>query len=398
MSRSSPATLEMVEQFATIRHAFAVIHAEGPTPVALGMVFAASLVAKEIRDDPTTADDGDLRREAAYQEFRRQALKELLPILEGHFLQALSIRDDARDASADGLAAAVDMARCLMALGTLVGQSRGSARIGVELAKRVDAHCREARRLLEAPEPADLPLLAANQRVIDEMLETLDLLGDPQNGLLIRQQSRILARAALARVTATLERFLQQGGLDARFDMATVLAATDDLLVVARRVIEGVGEEYDPVAERYASSLGMEALRRFAAAILAIEQQTLRTSVSAIEKAVVSGEVFAASLLMLVKLHGLGRAILESATGSAATAEARAVERAEQLLRPRAMVQGVEYAAQQMDRLLIDRVRDGSDAARRLDEYAMVFEDFKRQTGLGPVNRPTAVPCGADGR
>jgi len=88
---------------------------------------------------------------------------------------------------------------------------------------------------------------------------------------------------------------------------------------------------------------------------------------------------------MLVKLHGLGRAILEGASKSAAHAATTAVERAEQLLRPKAMVQGVEYMTQQMIRLLAARERDGSERALRLDAYAAAFEQFRQQTGLGSI-------------
>jgi len=386
MSGASRSTLGMAHQLAMIRAAGDVLRTDGPMPQSIGAIIAAAMIAGDLYKDPVAGADDDARRKASYQEFRRYAQRELTPCLEDHLLAALTIHHRPPDGVVGTMATALDLARCLVALDALVGHLRGNGRLGPALVQRVKEHSQHARDVLAAPEPADLPLLAANHRVIDDMLEALELLGDAESGVLIRQHARILARATLVRVAATLEDFLKFATLDTRFDMATVLAATDDLLIIARKVIEGVGEEYDPVAERYADNLGMGTLRRFAAAILAIEQQTLRQCVAAVGQAQVSVEVLASSLLMLVKLHGLGRAILDGCrAGTVAVGAARAVERAEQLLRPKAMVQGVEFTAQQMDRLLADRVRDGSDAARRRDAYAAAFEHFKAQTGLLPA-------------
>jgi len=381
MSGASRATLGMAHQLAMIRSVGDALRTERPAPQSIGAIIAAAIMAEDLYKDPTAGDDDDARRKAAHQEFRRYVLRELMPCLEEHFLAALPIHQRPPDGSSR--ATALDLARCLIAVDALVGHVLGTGRLGAELVRRVKDHSQHARDVLVSPEPADLPLLAANHRVIDEMIEALELLRDAESAGLIRQHARVLARAALARVAATLEDFLQHATLDTRFDMATVLAATDDLLIIARKVIEGVGEEYDPIAERFAENRGMETLRRFAAAILAIEQQTLRQCVVAVGQAQVSAEVLASSLLMLVKLHGLGRAILDGCrAGTVAVGAARAVERAEQLLRPKAMVQGVEYMAQQMDRLLADRVHDGSEAACRRDAYAVAFEHFKAQTGL----------------
>ena len=383
MSGPSRSTLGMVHQLSMIRAAGDVLRTERPAPQSIGAIIAAAMIAGDLYKDPVAGDDDDARRKASYLEFRRYVQRELTPCLEDHFLATLTIHHRPPDGSAGVAVTALDLARCLIALDALVGHARGNGRLGAELVRRVKEHSQHSRDVLASPEPADLPLLAANHRVIDDMLEALALLGDAESGALIRQHTRILARATLVRVAGTLEDFLKSATLDTRFDMATVLAATDDLLIIARKVIEGVGEEYDPISERYADNLGMDALRRFAAAMLAIEQQTLRQCVIAVGQAQVSAEVLASSLLMLVKLHGLGRAILDGCrAGTVAVGAARAVERAEQLLRPKAMVQGVEYMAQQMDRLLADRVRDASEAARRRDAYAAAFEHFKAQTGL----------------
>lgn len=380
---SSRSTLGMAQQFAAIRAVGDALRTASPEPQSIDAVIAASQVAADLYKDPTAGDDDAVRRKAAYLEFRLYVQRELMPCLEDHFLDALAVHRSLPKGAPAASASGLDLARCLIAVDTLAGHVRGTARLGPELARRVQDHSHASRDLLASPEPADLPLLAANHRVIDEMLEVLVLLRDADSSALIRQHARILARATLVRVAATLEDFLGSATLETRFDMATVLAATDDLLIIARKVIEGVGEEYDPIAERYADNLGMEALRRFAGAILAIEQQTLRQCVIAVGQAQVSADVLAASLLMLVKLHGLGRAILDGCrAGTVAVGAARAMERAEQLLRPRAMVQGIEYMAQQMDRLLAGRTRDGSEAAQRGDAYVVAFEHFKAQTGL----------------
>jgi hypothetical protein len=382
MSRPSPVTLKMAEQFSAIRAASVTIGNQGPMARAVSAILVASLIAIDLHQDKAAAAE-DPRHEVTFKEFRQQAITEILPRLERHFLTTLAIRKNASVEPPAGTATPLELARSLQALGRLAEQPYSAQRIGTKLVTRIEDYDRQTREHLQSPEPADLQLLAANQRLIDEMLESLDLLGDADSAALIRQHSRILARASLARVTGTLENFLKAGDLDTRFDMATVLANVDDLLVIARRVIEGVGAEYDPVAEHYAEDLGMGALRRFAAAMLEIEQQTLRNCLVAVEKVQVSPEVFAASLLMLVKLHGLGRSILEGTAKTAATHATRAVERAEQLLRPKAMVQGVEYMTQQMARLLAGRMQDASDHAHRLDAYAAAFENFREQTGLG---------------
>ena len=379
MTRSSPTTQELAEHFATIRDAGEAVRATGPTPLAVGTLFAAALVATDLQHDYDASNDNDLRRRAAYREFCRYAVTDLLPCLEDELLAALSLRDSADEAPEPGLATPTDLARCLMALGQLVDQPRGSARIGLELARRVETHGRRVRDRLDAAELVDLPLLAANQRQIGVMLDALELLGDELSGQQVRQHSRILARAALRWVTATMESCLIDGALRARFDL---LATTDDFLVVTRRVIEGVGEEYDPVAEHYADDLGMDALRRFAAAMLAIEQKTLADCLAAVERALMPAEEFGASLRMLVQMHGLGRTILDGCKArSVAVGAARAAERAEQLLRPREIVEAVEAMARQMDRLLSARV-----PSPRLDAYATLFDGFKAQTGL-PLNQ-----------
>jgi hypothetical protein len=381
--------LELAEHFATIRDAGEVVRATGPTPMAVGMLLASALIATDLQHDRDPADDEDLRRRASYREFRRYATAELLPCLEDELLAALSLRDSADETSEAGLATPADLARCLMALGQLIDQPRGSARIGLELVRRVEAHSRQVRDRLDTAELVDLPLLGANQRQIGAMLNALELLDDPISGQQVRQHSRILARAALRWVTATMEHCLIDAALRARFDL---LVTTDDFLVVTRRVIEGVGEEYDPVAEHYADDLGMDALRRFAAAMLAIERKTLADCLEGVERAGMPTEEFGASLQMLVQMHGLGRTILDGCkAGSVAVGAARAAERAEQLLRPREIVEAVEEMARKMDRLLSDRV-----PSPRLDAYATLFGGFKAQTGLLlGVSRLPAAPCAA---
>ena len=375
MTRSSPTTLELAEHFATIRDAGEAVRATGPTPLAVGTLFAAALVATDLQRDPDSSNDNDLRRRASYREFRRHAIVQLLPCLEDELLAALALRDSADDAPEAGLATPTDLARCLMALGQLIDQPRGSARIGLELVRRVEIHSRQVRDRLKAAELADLPLLAANQRQIGAMLDALDLLDDAISGQQVRQHSRILARAALRWVTATMESCLIDAALRARFDL---LVTTDDFLVVTRRVIEGVGEEYDPISERYADNLGMDALRRFAAAMLAIEQKTLADCLTAVERIGMPPEEFGASLRMLVQMHGLGRAILDGCkAGSINVGAARAAERAEQLLRPREIVEAVEAMAHKMEGLLSNRV-----PSPRLDSYATLFDGFRAQTGL----------------
>ncbi|MDB5360058.1 MAG: hypothetical protein JWO51_1355 [Rhodospirillales bacterium] len=380
MTRSSPETRELAEHFATIRDAGESMRASGPTPMAVGTLFAAALVATDLQRDPASSNDNDndLHRRAAYREFRRHAIAQLLPCLEDELLAALSLRDSIDETSAPGLATPNDLARCLMALGRLIEQPRGSARVGLELVRRVEAHSRRIRDRLDATELVDLPLLAANQRQIGAMLDVLELLGDEIGDKQVRQHSRILARAALRRVTATMESCLVDAALRARFDL---LATADDFLVMTRRVIEGVGEEYDPAAEHYAEDLGMDALRRFAAAMLAIEHKTLGDCLAAVERPAMATEEFGARLRMLVQMHGLGRAIQDGcAVRSVAEGAARAVERAEQLLRPREIVEAIEAMAQEMDRLLSQR---GPSA--RLEAYATLFDGFKAQTGLPPV-------------
>jgi hypothetical protein len=147
---------------------------------------------------------------------------------------------------------------------------------------------------------------------------------------------------------------------------------------VTRRVIEGVGEEYDPVAEHYADDLGMDAMRRFAAAMLAIERKTLADCLDGVERARMPVEEFGGSLRMLVQIHGFGRTILDGCEARSVPAgAARAVDRAEQLLRPREIVEAVEAMAHKMDWLLSSRV-----PSPRLDAYAALFDGFKAQTGL----------------
>ena len=378
MSRSSPTTLELAEHFATIRDAGEAVRATGPTPLAVGTLFAAALVATDLQNDPDWSNDNDLRRRASYREFRRHAIVQLLPCLEDELLAALSLRDSADAAPESGLATPTDLARCLMALGQLIDQPRGSARIGLELVRRVEIHSRQVRDRLVAADLADLPVLAANQRQIGAMLDALDLLDDTISGQQVRQHSRILARAALRWVTATMESCLIDAALRARFDL---LAKTDDFLAVTRRVIEGVGEEYDPVAEHYAEDLGMDALRRFAAAMLAIERKTLTDCLDAVERVGMPVEEFGASLRMLVQMHGLGRTILDGCKArSVAVGAARAAERAEQLLRPREIVEAVEAMACKMDGLLSVRA-----PSPLLDAYATLFDGFKAQTRLLPV-------------
>jgi len=377
MSRSSPATLELVEHFATIRDAGESVRADGATPLAVGTLFAAALVATDLQHDhdPASSNDNDLRRDAAYREFRRHAIAQLLPCLENELLAALALRESADETPTAGLATPNDLARCLMALGQLIDQPRGSARVGLELVRRVELHSRRVRDRLESAELADLPLLAANQRQIGAMLEALALLDDEISGQQVRQHSRILARAALRWVTATMQNCLIDAALRARFDL---LATTDDFLVVTRRVIEGVGEEYDPVSEHYAEDLGMDALRRFAAAMLAIEHKTLSDCLVAVERGDMTAAEFGASLRMLVQMHGLGRAILDGCKApSVAVGAARAAERAEQLLRPSEIVDPIEAMSHKMAWLLSQRPQSS-----RLDAYASMFDGFTAQTGL----------------
>lgn len=375
MSRPSLQTLELAEHFATIRDAVEAVRLGGPTPFAVGTLFAAALVATDLQQNPDSSNDNDLRRDAAYREFRRHAIAQLLPCLEDELLAALSLRESADETPEPGLATPVDLARCLMALGQLIDQPRGSARIGLELVRRVEIHSRKMRDRLESAELADLPLLAANQRLIGAMLEALTLLGDEISGQQVRQHSRILARAALRWVTATMQDCLLDAALRARFDM---LATTDDFLVVTRRVIEGVGEEYDPIAEHYADDLGMDALRSFAAAMLAIEHKTLGDCLVAVETAQMPAEEFGAALRMLVQMHGLGRTILDGCKApTAAIGAARAAERAEQLLRPSEIVDPIEAMSHKMGWLLSQR-----RGSSRLDTYATLFDGFKAQTGL----------------
>jgi len=375
MSRSSPATLELVEHFATIRDAGESVRAGGPTPLAVGTLFAAALVATDLQHDPASSNDNDLRRTAAYREFRRHAIAQLLPCLEDELLAALALREAIDETPAAGLATPIDLARCLMALGQLIDQPRGSARVGLELVRRVETHSRRVRDRLDRAELADLPLLAANQRQIGAMLEALALLDDEISGTQVRQHSRILARAALRWVTATMQNCLIDAALRARFDL---LATTDDFLVVTRRVIEGVGEEYDPVSEHYADDLGMDALRRFAAAMLAIEHKTLGDCLVAVERGDMPAAEFGASLRMLVQMHGLGRTILDGCKAPpVAVGAARAAERAEQLLRPREIVDPIEAMSHKMAWLLSQRPQSS-----RLDAYASLFDGFKAQTGL----------------
>jgi len=369
--------LELVEHFATIRDAGESVRAEGATPFAVGTLFAAALVATDLQHDhdPATSNDNDLRRDAAYREFRRHAIAQLLPCLEDELLAALALRETADHTPAPGLATPIDLARCLMALGQLIDQPRGSARIGLELVRRVEAHSRRMRYRLGGAELADLPLLAANQRQIALMLEALELLNDEISATQVRQHSRILARAALRWVTDTMQNCLIDAALRARFDL---LATTDDFLVVTRRVIEGVGEEYDPVSEHYADDLGMDALRGFAAAMLAIEHKTLGDCLTAVEQGDMPSEEFGASLRMLVQMHGLGRAILDGCKVPSVVAGAdRAAERAEQLLRPREIVDPIEAMSHKMAWLLSQR-----SPSSRLDAYATLFDGFKAQTGL----------------
>jgi len=371
----SSAAREFAAQLAAIRDAAVAVQTEGPTPLAVGTLFAATLVATDLQQDPDGANDNDLRWQATFREFRRHAIDELMPVLEDELLAGLTLSDGIEAPPPVRRATPVDLARCLMAICRLVDQPRGNARIGIELARRVERHARQVRDLLEQAPLADLPLLAANQRRIGLMLEVLDLLGDDINGPVVRQHSRILARAALRWVTATLEGCLVDAALRTRFDL---LATTDDFLAITRRVIEGVAEEYDPISELYPNDLGMAALSRFAVAMLAIEHKTLTDCLEAVERADMPAELFGASLRLLAQIHGLGRAILAGCrAGTVAVGAARAAERAEQLLRPRELVDPLEAMTHKMDWLLTT----GSQTERR-SAYAALFEGFKTWSGL----------------
>ncbi len=377
MNRPSAGAQELAEHLATVRDAVSALRIEGPTPLAVGTLFAAALVATDLREDPDGSNDNDLRRRATFREFRRHTIDELMPEIEDELLAALALSDGIEEPPPARQATPADLARCLMAICRLIEQPRGNARIGLELVRRVEDHSRRVRDQLDSTPLADLPLLAANQRRIGAMLEALELLGDDMSEPLVRQHSRILARAALRWVTMTLETCLTDAALRARFDL---LATTDDFLVITRRVIEGVAEEYDPVSEHYADDLGMAGLRRFAAAILAIEHKTLSDCLLAVERGDMPAEEFGASLRMLVQIHGLGRTILDGCRArTVAVGAARAAERAEQLLRPRELVDAVQAMTLQMDWQLSAR-RD--DRNERLATYATLFEGFKTRTGL----------------
>jgi hypothetical protein len=150
---------------------------------------------------------------------------------------------------------------------------------------------------------------------------------------------------------------------------------------VTRRVIEGVGEDYDPVAEHYTEDLGMDVLRRFGDALLAMERKLLADCLDAVVRTAMTAEEFGAALRVLAQIYGLGRALLGSGVGRPVAAGAvRAAERAEQLLRPQEILAAVDAMVGEMDQLLATRV---PSAQRRV--YAGLFAGFKAQTGVGSI-------------
>jgi hypothetical protein len=368
MSRASPLTLELAGHFTTIRHAGETVEAGDATALTIGTLFAATLLATELRRDKP--DDDDPRRQATYREFRGYATGRLLPSLETMLLASLSIEERA----APRPVAPIDLARCLLAAGRLIDQTQPSPRIGLELVERVEGLSRATRTGPESFGLADLPALIDRYRRIDEMAEVLELLGDSAGAQAVCQHARILARAALGRISVMMEACLIDRERRARLT-ASIVAA--DLLPIVHRVIGGVREEYDPATSHYGGDLGMAALRHFAAAALAIVHQALSAGLNALEPATMPIGEFAALLRLLEQFRAFGRTILESVGPMPAAGPERAAGQAREALRAPEFVQGIDTMTREMDLILAVRARDGSDRQRRLDAYAAAFEAFR---------------------
>lgn len=161
----------------------------------------------------------------------------------------------------------------------------------------------EVNRQVFSPDHVELGRITANLIRLDVLEWALEVLNARDAVRDIRVSSRMIAGQVLRRVGATIRDFTEHGDDLARFDVASVLLATEELIDLADRAIQQDPESGSDSERSYAKVLGREIVADFIDAARRLTAVTADELISQIGDAGCDVRAFAAKLRQLGRLH-----------------------------------------------------------------------------------------------
>lgn len=177
---------------------------------------------------------------------------------------------------------------------------RGMAR---DLTVTALLYLNEVNRQVFSPDHVELGRITANLIRLDVLEWALEVLNARDAVRDIRVSSRMIAGQVLRRVSATIRDFAEHGDDLARFDVASVLLATEELIDLADRSIQQDPDSSTDSERSYARVLGREIVTDFIDAARRLTAVTADELMSQIGDAASDVAAFAAKLRQLGRLH-----------------------------------------------------------------------------------------------
>jgi hypothetical protein len=150
----------------------------------------------------------------------------------------------------------------------------------VPLVERTKAYAEGAEAELDSPDYPDLAGIAANVLRLDVLTWILVTAGFQREALDVQARTRRLARAALRRATAVMNRCSETFALPDRINLAGTLAEIDDLVLIFQRVREGEREEMPSGDDSFVQSLGAQVIADLTSAVTQLARNIMDSFVA----------------------------------------------------------------------------------------------------------------------